>query len=102
MPGHRRLRKLAPDRELHERLAAGESFRSIGRAYGVAHTTVADYSRRPEVAELVRELRQDQQAERQAARALKTKERKAEQRVRRQARADAQRDSLLEAWKGPR
>ena len=65
MPGHRRLRKLAPDRELHERLAAGESFRSIGRAYVVAHATVADYSRRPEVAELVRELRQDQQAERQ-------------------------------------
>ena len=40
---YRRLRRLHPDAELIRRRAAGESFRELAPAYGVAHTTLSRY-----------------------------------------------------------
>jgi hypothetical protein len=49
-PDTRGIRKLVPDRELTKRRAAGEPLRSIAEDYGVSHTTLSRYYRRPEVA----------------------------------------------------
>ncbi len=79
--------------------------RALGREYGVAHTTLVRYFRRPEV---VRELRQarralpaQRRAERQAAAALRAQERRLEQQVRRRAKEEvalvAQQARLLAA-----
>lgn len=100
MTRFRRLRAWAPDEELLERLAAGESYRSVGRAYGVAHTTVSDYLRRPEVVAQLCEVGRRQQVERRALRELNAKERRAEEEVRRRARAEARWDRELRAARG--
>jgi len=71
-----------PDRELVRRRAAGEPLRSLAADYGVAHTTLARYFARPEVAS---ELRRQ-------ARALRAEQRaapRAERQVREQAKAQA-------------
>ena len=80
-------------------LAAGESYRSVGRAYGVAHTTVSDYLRRPEVVAQLREVRRRQQAERRALREQRVEERRAEKGLRVRARAEANLDRAHEAWR---
>jgi hypothetical protein len=49
-PDRDRLRRLVPDPALLHRHAAGESLRMLARDYYVAHTTLARYFRRPEVA----------------------------------------------------
>ena len=50
LPVRDRLRRLAPDAELVRRRAAGETLRSLAADYGVAHTTLSRYFRRPQVA----------------------------------------------------
>jgi hypothetical protein len=96
----RRLRVWAPDEELLERLAAGESYRSVGRAYGVAHTTVSDYLRRPEVVAQLGEVRRRQQVERRTLREQTAEERRIERKVRRRARAEGSWDRELRAARG--
>jgi hypothetical protein len=49
-PDPSRLRRLVPDLALLRRRAAGESLRRLARDYGVAHTTLARWFARPEVA----------------------------------------------------
>src|ERR1700757_4626652 len=95
----RRLRVWAPDEALLQRLAAGESYRSIGRSYGVAHTTVSDYCRRPEVQAGAGGVRRHQQAERTARKEQRTQERRAEKEVRARADAEANLDRAHEAWR---
>jgi hypothetical protein len=48
-PNRDRLRRLAPDPAMIRR-AAAENLRTLALDYGVAHTTLARYFRRPEVA----------------------------------------------------
>jgi hypothetical protein len=95
----RRLRVWAPDEALLKRLAAGESYHSLGRSYGVSHTTVSAYCRRPEVIARVGELRRRQQAERRALREQRVEERRAEKKLRARARAEAKLDRAHEAWR---
>jgi lambda repressor-like predicted transcriptional regulator len=56
-PDRSRLRRLVPDAELVRRRAAGEPLRRLARDYGVAHTTLARWFARPEVAGQLRLLR---------------------------------------------
>ena len=49
-PDVRRLRRLVPDSELIRRRAAEEPLRSIAADYGVSHTTILRYFKRPAVA----------------------------------------------------
>jgi lambda repressor-like predicted transcriptional regulator len=56
-PDRSRLRRLVPDAELVLRRAAGEPLRRLARDYGVAHTTLARWFARPEVAGQLRLLR---------------------------------------------
>lgn len=49
-PIRNRLRRLVPDPELIRRRAAGEALRRIAPDYGVAHTTLLRYFKRPQVA----------------------------------------------------
>jgi hypothetical protein len=49
-PSRDRLRRLLPDPALIHRRAAGETLRALARDYQVAHTTLARYFHRPEVA----------------------------------------------------
>ena len=53
-PNRDRLRRLLPDPALIRRRAAGETLRPLARDYQVAHTTLARYFRRPEVARQLR------------------------------------------------
>jgi len=76
------LRRLVPDRELVRRRAAGEPLRSLAADYGVAHTTLARYFARPEVASQLRRQARALRAEQRAAR-------RAERQVREQAKAQA-------------
>jgi hypothetical protein len=48
---------LVPDRELVRRRAEGEALRLLASDYGVAHTTLARYFARPEVARQLRAVR---------------------------------------------
>lgn len=92
MKRQRRLRKLVPDADLIHRRAAGESLRSLGSDYGVAHTTLLDYFERPEVA---REIKQAEMQLRAAKRAIADRQaadRRAEKEVRRKAREQATRE----------
>jgi hypothetical protein len=59
-PGRQGLRRLRPDLELVRRRAAGESLRRLAADNGVAHTTLARWFRRPEVAGQLRELKRAQ------------------------------------------
>jgi hypothetical protein len=54
-PDRERLRRLVPDRELVRRRAQGETLRPLAADYGVAHTTLGRWFRRPQVA---RQLKQ--------------------------------------------
>jgi len=56
-PSRDRLRRLVPDPALVRRRAAGETLRTLARDYQVAHTTLARYFRRPEVARQLRNAR---------------------------------------------
>jgi transcriptional regulator with XRE-family HTH domain len=49
-PDQARLRRLVPDRELVRRRAQGETLRRLACDYGVAHTTLGRWFRRPELA----------------------------------------------------
>jgi lambda repressor-like predicted transcriptional regulator len=70
------------DTELLNRIAAGESLRSLGRERGVSHSTLSRRLRRPEMAS---ELR----AAKQRLRAQRAKERRVEKELRRRARRQA-------------
>jgi hypothetical protein len=56
-PDRDRLRRLVPDRELVRRRAAGETLRRLACDYGVAHTTLGRWFRRPEVAKQLKQAR---------------------------------------------
>ena len=90
MKRHRRLRRLVPDAELVRRRAAGETLRALAADYGVAHTTLARYFARPEVASQLRRQARALRAEQRAAR-------RAERQVREQAKAQAALARLLRA-----
>jgi len=98
MPKSRRLRRLAPGEALFARRAAGESLRALAPDYGVHHTTLGRFFRRPEAVLELREARRRLQAERKARQA---KKRRLEEDVRRRAREDEERDRRLEAWPPP-
>jgi hypothetical protein len=94
----RRLRRLVPDEVLYDRRVAGESLRAIAPDYGVVHTTLSDFLRRPEAVLGLEDARRRLEAERKARHAML---RSLEQDVRRRAREDEERDRQLEAWKLP-
>jgi hypothetical protein len=94
----RSLRRLVPDPELFDRFLAGESSRSLGRDYHVAHTTILRSMRRPEAAEGLRAARRRLGEQRQARAAERTEKREAEADVRRRACEEARLDRELEAW----
>jgi hypothetical protein len=48
MSKFRRLRRLVPDEALFDRRVAGESQRVLARDYGVVHSTLGDFFRRPD------------------------------------------------------
>jgi len=88
--GFRRLRRLRPDGELFRRRAAGETLRSIAPDYGVEHSTLSRYFRRPAArAEVER-----------AARLLRAERREAE-RVERERGSAARRSASLARQRQP-
>jgi predicted DNA-binding protein YlxM (UPF0122 family) len=92
------LRRLVPDEALFGRRVAGESLRALARDYGVEHSTLSDFFRRPDGVLGLRETRLRLQQERKTRQATL---RRLKQDVQRQAREDKQHDRLLEAWKLP-
>ena len=56
-PPRDRLRRLTPDADLIRRRAAGEPLRRLAADYGVQHSTLYRYFRRPEIAKQLREVR---------------------------------------------
>ena len=66
------LRRLRPDAALVLRWAAGESLRRLADDYGVSHTTLLRYFRRPEIAKALRSGRREleKQRRREAHRAI--------------------------------
>jgi hypothetical protein len=66
-PDRERLRRLVPDRELVRRRAAGETLRRLACDYGVAHTTLGRWFRRPEVARQLKQARRQLPAQPPAA-----------------------------------
>jgi len=94
----RRLRRLVPDEVLYDRRVAGESLRAIAPDYGVVHTTLSDFFRRPEAVLGLEDARRRLEAEREARQAML---RRLEQDVRRRAREDKARDRRLETWRLP-
>lgn len=91
----RRLRRLVPDEALFDRRVAGESQRVLARDYGVAHSTLGDFFRRPDGVLGLREARLRLQEERKARQA---EERRLKQEVQRRAQEDKEHDRRLEAW----
>jgi lambda repressor-like predicted transcriptional regulator len=83
-----RLRRLEPDAALIRRRAAGESLRALALDYGVAHTTLARYFQRNDVA---MELRDAGKASRRAARRELAERRRMEPEIRRKAKQEAAR-----------
>jgi lambda repressor-like predicted transcriptional regulator len=81
-----RLRRLEPDVALIRRRAAGESLRALALDYGVAHTTLARYFRRNNVA---KELHDADKAWRRAARREQAERRRMEPEIRRKAKQEA-------------
>lgn len=63
-PNRDRLRRLVPDPALIRRRAAGETLRTLARDYQVAHTSLARYFKRPEVADQLRTARRLARADR--------------------------------------
>jgi DNA-binding transcriptional MocR family regulator len=94
----RSLRRLVPDPELFDRFVAGESSRSLGRDYGVAHTTILRDMRRPEAAVELRAARRRLRGKWRARAAERADKRQAEADVRRRAREEARRDRELDTW----
>ena len=93
MTRSRRLRRSLPDAEWLERVASGESLRSLGRELGVAHTTLSRRLRRPGMALQLREARRRVRAKEKARRDERAEERRAEKRLRVRARAEKRLDS---------
>jgi hypothetical protein len=91
----RRLRRLVPDEALFERRVAGESLRVLAPDYGVVHSTLSDFFRRPEGVLGLREARLRLQEMRKAR---QTEERRLKQEVQRRAQEDKEQDRRLEAW----
>jgi hypothetical protein len=91
----RLLRRLVPDEALFDRRVAGESLRVLARDYGVVHSTLGDFFRRPDAKLELREAHRRLDAERKARRAAL---RLLQQDVQRRAREDAKHDRRLEAW----
>ena len=91
----RRLRRLVPDEALFDRRVAGESQRALARDYGVVHSTLGDFFRRPDGVLGLEEARRRLQAQRKARQA---EERRLKQKVQRRAQEDNERDRRLEAW----
>jgi hypothetical protein len=91
----RRLRRLVPDEALFDRRVAGESLRAIAPDYGVEHTTLGDFFRRPDGVLGLEEAGGRLQAARSARQAT---ERELQQGVRKRAEQDAKRDGELKAW----
>jgi transposase len=84
-----------PDEALFDRRVAGESQRVLARDYGVVHSTLGDFFRRPDGVLGLEEARRRLQAERKARQA---EERRLKQKVQRRAQEDNKRDRRLEAW----
>jgi transposase len=84
-----------PDEALFDRRVAGESQRALARDYGVVHSTLGDFFRRPDGVLGLEEARRRLQAERKARQA---EERRLKQKVQRRAQEDNKRDRRLEAW----
>jgi hypothetical protein len=101
VPSSRSLRRLVPDQALLERRAAGESLRVLAGDYGVAHSTLLRYLRRPNVVLELREARRRLPERRKQARAKCARVRRLEQEVRRRAREEAKRDRALDDWTPP-
>jgi len=95
MSTSRRLRRLVPDEALFDRRVAGESLRAIAPDYGVEHTTLSDFFRRPDGVLGLEEARRRLQAARKARQAT---ERELRQTVRKRARKDKRHDRGLAAW----
>lgn len=91
----RLLRRLVPDEALFDRRAAGESLRLLAPDYGVVHSTLGDFFRRPEGVRGLRQARLCLQEEREARQA---EERCLKQEVQRRALEDKEHDRRLEAW----
>lgn len=91
----RRLRRLVPDEALFDRRVAGESLRVLARDYGVEHSTLSDFFRRPDGLLGLGEARLRRQEERKTRQATL---RRLKQDVQRRARADKEHDRRLEAW----
>jgi len=90
----RRLRRLVPDEALFDRRVAGESLRTIAPDYGVEHTTLGDFFRRPDGIYGLKEARRRLRAARRARQAT---ERELRQEVRKRAQEDAKHDRELKA-----
>ena len=60
LPDRSRLRRLSPDVTLLQRRVAGEPLRRIALNYGVSHTTLGRWFRRPSVARQMEELKRRQ------------------------------------------
>ena len=91
----RRLRRLVPDEALFDRRVAGESLRVLARDYGVEHSTLSDFFRRPDGVLGLGEARLRLHEERKTRQATL---RRLKQDVQRRARADKEHDRRLEAW----
>jgi hypothetical protein len=83
-----RLRRGPSDSELVERVAAGESLRSIGREFGVAHTTLGRRLQCPRMKAALREAKRRRRLEEKQRLAL-------EKEVRARAKVEAARDRQL-------
>ena len=91
----RRLCRLVPDEALFDRRVAGESLRVLARDYGVVHTTLGDFFRRPDG---VLGLEEARRRLRRARTARKATERELQQDVRKRAQEDRKHDRRLECW----
>jgi hypothetical protein len=88
----RRLRRLVPDDDLFRRRASGESARSLAPDYGVVHTTLLDFFKRPEGVRGVRQAEKQLRAERRADADRRAAEWRLEQDARRRAKEQAKRE----------
>jgi hypothetical protein len=62
-PDRDRLRRLVPDRELVRRRAQGETLRRLACDYGVAHTTLSRWFKRPVVAKQLKQASRQPRAQ---------------------------------------
>jgi lambda repressor-like predicted transcriptional regulator len=95
----RRPRRSLPEAELLERFASGESLRSLGRRFGVPHTTVGRRLRRPESESGLARVRERLGAEEEARALERAEERRLERGLSRRASEVAKRDKEHAAWR---